>query len=63
MITRDLIERVVATFVQAAIGAMSSHSMFDLGESDGRCRSRRSRFSSKGSTRIQVGNTWHCIFS
>ena len=31
MITRDLIERVVATFVQAAIGAMSSNSMFDLG--------------------------------
>ena len=31
MITRDLLERVVATFVQAAIGAMSSNSMFDLG--------------------------------
>ena len=31
MITKDLIERVVATFVQAAIGAMSSNSMFDLG--------------------------------
>ena len=31
MITRDLSERVVATFVQAAIGAMSSNSMFDLG--------------------------------
>ena len=31
MITRDLIARVVATFVQAAIGAMSSNSMFDLG--------------------------------
>lgn len=31
MITRDLVERVVATFVQAAIGAMSSNSMFDLG--------------------------------
>ena len=31
MISRDLVERVVATFVQAAIGAMSSNSMFDLG--------------------------------
>ena len=31
MITKDLVERVVATFVQAAIGAMSSNSMFDLG--------------------------------
>ena len=28
---KHLIERVVATFVQAAIGAMSSNSMFDLG--------------------------------
>jgi hypothetical protein len=31
MITKDLIERVVATFVQAALGAMTSNSMFDLG--------------------------------
>ena len=31
MFTKDLIERVVATFFQAAIGAMSSNSMFDLG--------------------------------
>ena len=31
MITKDLVERVVATFVQAAIGAMSSNSVFDLG--------------------------------
>ena len=31
MFTRDLFERVAATFVQAAIGAMSSNSMFDLG--------------------------------
>ena len=31
MITRDLCERVVAPFVHAAIGAMSSNSMFDLG--------------------------------
>ena len=31
MITKDLVERVVATFVQAAIGAMSSNSMVDLG--------------------------------
>ena len=31
MITKDLIERVVATFVQASLGAMTSNSMFDLG--------------------------------
>ena len=31
MFTRDLFERVAATFIQAAIGAMSSNSMFDLG--------------------------------
>ena len=31
MITKDLIERVMATFVQAALGAMASNSMFDLG--------------------------------
>ena len=31
MLNRDLIERVVATFVQASIGAMPSNSMFDLG--------------------------------
>ena len=31
MITKDLIERVLATFVQAALGAMTSNSMFDLG--------------------------------
>ena len=31
MITKDLVERVVATFVQAAIGGMSSNSVFDLG--------------------------------
>jgi hypothetical protein len=31
MINRDLCERVCATFFQAAIGAMSSNSMFDLG--------------------------------
>jgi hypothetical protein len=31
MITKDLIERVLATFVQAALGAMASNSMFDLG--------------------------------
>ncbi len=31
MITKDLVERVVATFVQAALGAMTSNSMFDLG--------------------------------
>lgn len=31
MITRDLCERVVATFVQASLGAMTSNSMFDLG--------------------------------
>ena len=31
MFSRDLIERVVATFVQASLGAMASNSMFDLG--------------------------------
>lgn len=31
MISRDLVERVLATFVQAALGAMTSNSMFDLG--------------------------------
>ena len=31
MITKDLVERVLATFVQAALGAMASNSMFDLG--------------------------------
>ena len=31
MITKDLVERVVATFVQASLGAMTSNSMFDLG--------------------------------
>ena len=31
MFSRDLIERVVATFVQASLGAMTSNSMFDLG--------------------------------
>ena len=31
MITRDLVERIAATFVQAALGAMTSNSMFDLG--------------------------------
>jgi hypothetical protein len=31
MITKDLIERVLATFVQASLGAMTSNSMFDLG--------------------------------
>ena len=31
MFSRDLVERVVATFVQAALGAMTSNSMFDLG--------------------------------
>jgi len=31
MITKDLVERVLATFVQAALGAMTSNSMFDLG--------------------------------
>ena len=31
MFTTDLLERVVATCVQAALGAMTSNSMFDLG--------------------------------
>jgi hypothetical protein len=31
MITKDLVERVLATFVQASLGAMTSNSMFDLG--------------------------------
>ena len=31
MITKDLVERVVATFVQAALGVMATNSMFDLG--------------------------------
>ena len=31
MFSRDLVERVVATFVQAALGAMTSNSMCDLG--------------------------------
>ena len=31
MFSRDLVERVLATFVQAALGAMPSNSMFDLG--------------------------------
>ena len=31
MFSRDLVERVLATFVQAALGAMTSNSMFDLG--------------------------------
>ena len=31
MITKDLVERVLATFVQAALGAMPSNSRFDLG--------------------------------
>ena len=31
MLSRDLVERVVATFVQASLGAMTSNSMFDLG--------------------------------
>ena len=31
MFSRDLVERVVATFVQASLGAMTSNSMFDLG--------------------------------
>ena len=31
MFTKDLVERVVATFVQASLGAMTSNSMFDLG--------------------------------
>ena len=31
MFGRDLVERVVATFVQASLGAMTSNSMFDLG--------------------------------
>ncbi len=30
---RDLFERVAATFLQAAIGAMSANSMFDMGVS------------------------------
>jgi|TARA_Y100000031_G_scaffold138210_1_gene163941 hypothetical protein len=31
MFTKDLGERVVATFVQASLGAMTSNSIFDLG--------------------------------
>ena len=31
MFTKDLLERVVATFVQASLGAMTSNSTFDLG--------------------------------
>ena len=31
MFTKDLVERVVANFVQASLGAMTSNSMFDLG--------------------------------
>jgi len=31
MFNRDLLERVAATFIQAAIGAMSANSMFDMG--------------------------------
>ena len=31
MFTKALLERVVATFVQASLGAMTSNSMFDLG--------------------------------
>ena len=31
MFSRDLVERVIATFVQASLGAMTSNSMFDLG--------------------------------
>jgi|TARA_Y100000310_G_scaffold56425_1_gene51822 hypothetical protein len=31
MLTKDLVERVVATFVQASLGAMTSNSIFDLG--------------------------------
>ena len=31
MFTKDLLERVFATFVQASLGAMTSNSMFDLG--------------------------------
>ena len=33
LFNRDLLERVVATFIQAAIGAMSANSMFDMGVS------------------------------
>lgn len=29
--TKDMTERLVATFVQAALGAMASNSVFDLG--------------------------------
>ena len=32
MLTKDLVERVVATFVQASLGAMTSNSIFDLGD-------------------------------
>lgn len=31
MLTKDLVERVAATFVQAALGAVTSNSIFDLG--------------------------------
>ena len=31
MFTKDLVERVVATLVQASLGAMTSNSIFDLG--------------------------------
>ena len=33
LFNRDLLERVVATFIQAAIGSMSANSMFDMGVS------------------------------
>ena len=36
MFSRDLVERVVATFVQASLGAMTSNSMFDLGVGEAR---------------------------
>jgi len=31
MFTRDLFERVIATFVQAALGALGTNSLLDLG--------------------------------
>ena len=33
MFTRDLAERMSATFIEAALGAMASNSVFDLGVS------------------------------
>ena len=36
LFNRDLLERVVATFIQAAIGAMSANSMSDRGGSQGK---------------------------